>query len=109
MNGILDPIPMQPTRRPSGPGPLCGKSRRRSRTMDVMAMRENIRKMLRKAGDAGLVCLILVAAAACGLEPDPPPAFDRSDFGGTGDKMAQCMAFASQSYCEQEIWGGNER
>jgi hypothetical protein len=51
---------------------------------------------------------MLVAIVGCGLQPDPPPTFDRSDFSGTGDKMAACMAFASQSYCQREIWGGNE-
>ena len=75
----------------------------------MMAMRAPYRKTLRTAGEVSLVCLMLGAAAACGLQPDPPPTFDRSEFSGTGDRMAQCMQFASQSYCEQEIWGGNER
>jgi hypothetical protein len=57
----------------------------------------------------GVVALLVPAAAGCGLQPDPPPQFDRSDFSGTGDRMAACMQFASQSYCEQEVWGGNER
>lgn len=61
------------------------------------------------AGCIGIAGLVLVATAGCGLQPDPPPAFDRSDFSGTGDKMAECMRFGSQSYCEREIWGGNEQ
>jgi hypothetical protein len=61
------------------------------------------------ASGIGAACLVLVGTAACELQPDPPPTFYRSDFSGTGDKMAECMAFASQSYCEREIWGGNEQ
>lgn len=56
---------------------------------------------------AGALAIVL-AAAGCGLQPDPPPQFNQADFSGTGDKMAACMKFASQSYCEREIWGGNE-
>lgn len=48
-------------------------------------------------------------AGACGLQPDPPPSVPREAFGGTGDLMARCMAYASQSYCEAETWGGNTR
>ena len=51
---------------------------------------------------------MVLAISGCGLQPDPPPQFSQSDFNGTGDKMAACMQFASQSYCEREIWGGNE-
>lgn len=61
------------------------------------------------AGGAALAFAALFALAGCGLQPDPPPQFDRSDFSGTGDKMAACMQYGSQSYCEREIWGGNER
>ena len=56
---------------------------------------------------AGALAIVL-ATAACGWQPDPPPQFNQADFSGTGDKMAACMKFASQSYCEREIWGGNE-
>ena len=65
-------------------------------------------RMRRTAGGIGVACLVLVATAACGLQPDPPPAFDRSDYSGTGDKMAACMQYASESYCERQVWGGNE-
>jgi hypothetical protein len=71
-------------------------------------MSDRDRKTLRTAGGVGFICLMLAAIAGCVLQPDPPPTFDRSDFSGTGDKMAACMTFASQSYCEREIWGGNE-
>jgi hypothetical protein len=56
-----------------------------------------------------VACVVLFATAGCGLRPDPSPAFDRSDFSGTGDKMAACMQYASESYCEREVWGGNEQ
>lgn len=29
-------------------------------------------------------------------------------YGGMDDRMASCMRYASESYCEREIWGGNE-
>ncbi len=45
-------------------------------------------------------------AAGCELHPDPPPQFESTNYGGEGDRMAQCMQFASESYCEQKIWGG---
>lgn len=52
-----------------------------------------------------IACVVWLAAG-CQFTPDPPPEFDKSDFSGTGDLMARCMQFASQSYCEQQIWGG---
>lgn len=60
---------------------------------------------------AGILAASLLAGslAACGLEPDPPPVVPTEDYSGTGDLMAKCMQFASQSHCEQEIWGGGER
>lgn len=61
------------------------------------------------AGAIGIVCLAIIATSGCGLQPDPPVAFDRSDFSSTGDKMSACMQYASESYCEREIWGGNEQ
>jgi hypothetical protein len=56
----------------------------------------------------GLLVLSLTIAG-CGLTPDPPQQVDRSDYSGTGDLMAKCMQYASQSYCEREIWGGGEQ
>jgi hypothetical protein len=64
-----------------------------------------MRAVFRRAGVAGALLLV----TACGLRPDPPPSFPVSAFGGTGDLMARCMQYASQSYCEQDIWGGDER
>jgi hypothetical protein len=53
---------------------------------------------------------LLVAASGCsGSNSSPPPQIPQSAYSGTGDLMAQCMQYASQSYCEREIWGGNER
>lgn len=57
------------------------------------------------AGVAAFLAVLL--AAGCGLRPDPPPRLPVEAFGGTGDIMARCMAYASQSYCENETWGGN--
>ena len=60
-------------------------------------------------------CAIVVAAlmlspvGGCGLQPTPPPQFDYADFGGTGDLMTKCMQYASQWYCERQIWGGRGR
>ncbi len=62
-------------------------------------------KILAKALSAGL----LLTAAGCGLKPDPPPEIPASAYGGTGAEMAKCMQFASESYCEQQTWGGDER
>lgn len=56
---------------------------------------------------SGIVAFSLMLAG-CGLHPDPPPSFPVTAFGGTGDLMARCMQYASQSYCEQSIWGGDE-
>jgi hypothetical protein len=55
------------------------------------------------------VALALFLVAGCGLQSDPPPSFPITDFGGTGDLMARCMQYASESYCEREVWGGNEQ
>jgi hypothetical protein len=62
-----------------------------------------------KPGGLLLALVLGLMAAGCGLKPDPPPQFPVEAFGGTGDLMSRCMAYASQSYCEQEIWGGNTR
>lgn len=53
-----------------------------------------------------LAMLLAAVVAGCGLKPDPPPQFAPSDFSGMGTEMAKCMQYASQSYCEQAIWGG---
>ncbi len=55
------------------------------------------------------VTSLLLLLAGCGLQPDPPPTLPITAYSGTGDLMASCMQYASESYCEQEIWGGNER
>ncbi len=55
---------------------------------------------------AAVVAMLAGLAAGCGLQPDPPPQIPASAYGGEGDRMAQCMEFASESYCEQKIWGG---
>ncbi|MBK8209519.1 MAG: hypothetical protein IPK78_05645 [Rhodospirillales bacterium] len=65
--------------------------------------------MRRREGGIGAALLAIIATSGCALQPDQPAAFDRSDFSGTGDKMAACMQYASESYCEREIWGGNEQ
>ncbi|MFO1128873.1 MAG: hypothetical protein U1E66_10650 [Rhodospirillales bacterium] len=62
-------------------------------------------RSLRLAAAAGAILVL----AGCGLQPDPPPSFPITAFGGTGDLMSKCMAYASESYCEQQIWGGGER
>ena len=62
----------------------------------------------RQRASAAAAAVMVLAISGCGLQPAPPPQFSQSDFNGTGDKMAACMQFASQSYCEREIWGGNE-
>ena len=51
----------------------------------------------------------VVVVVACQLTPDPPPQIDKSAYSGTGDLMARCMQYASESYCEREVWGGGER
>ena len=65
-----------------------------------------MRAVFRRAGAAAAGALLLLAA--CGLRPDPPPSLPVTVYGGTGDLMARCMQYASESYCEREIWGGNE-
>jgi hypothetical protein len=51
----------------------------------------------------------LVTASGCGSNSGAPPQVPQSAYSGTGDLMTQCMQYASESYCEREIWGGNER
>lgn len=64
-----------------------------------------MRAVFRRAGVAGALLLV----AACGLRPDPPLSLPVTAYSGTGDLMARCMQYGSESYCEREIWGGNER
>lgn len=54
---------------------------------------------------AGLMALMLMA---CGSSPEQPLSIRKSDYSGTGDLMAQCMQYASESYCERDVWGGDE-
>ncbi len=60
-------------------------------------------KTLTMASCAGLLLL----AAGCALQPDPPPELPPSAYGGTGAEMAKCMQYASEAYCERQSWGGN--
>jgi hypothetical protein len=64
---------------------------------------------MRKTGAKTAALLLTSHLAGCGLQlqPTPPPQFDYVDFGGTGDLMSKCMQYASQSYCERQIWGGD--
>ena len=58
---------------------------------------------------AGALLLLLLGTVGCGLAPDPPPQIPQSAYSGTGDLMAKCMEYGSESYCEREVWGGNDR
>jgi hypothetical protein len=49
-----------------------------------------------------------VTLVACSLQPDPPPEFPLSAYGGMGDVMAKCMQYASESVCYQQTWGSDE-
>ena len=51
---------------------------------------------------------LLVAATGCGATLSAPPEIPKSAYSGTGDLMAKCMQYASESYCEHDIWGGND-
>jgi hypothetical protein len=62
---------------------------------------------MHKARRLAAVLMLLPLLAGCGLQPTPPPQFDYADFGGTGDLMSKCMQYASQWYCERQIWGGD--
>ncbi len=52
---------------------------------------------------------VVLLLAACGLHADPPPSIPITAYSGSGDVMARCMQYASESYCEREILGGNSR
>jgi hypothetical protein len=60
-------------------------------------------------GKGVIAVCVLVAASGCGANSSAPPQIPQSAYSGTGDLMAQCMQYASESYCEREIWGGGER
>jgi hypothetical protein len=64
---------------------------------------------MRTAAKVVSALFLLVAASGCGSNSSAPPQIPQSAYSGTGDLMAQCMQYASESYCEREIWGGNER
>lgn len=56
--------------------------------------------------------LLVVAgalAAACAMQPDPPPSIPPSAYGGMGAEMAKCMQYASESYCYRQIMGGGRQ
>ncbi len=53
--------------------------------------------------------LVLMLLTACGIHADPPPSIPITAYSGSGDLMAKCMQYASESYCEREILGGNSR
>ena len=55
-----------------------------------------------------VAALMALTASACTADRSPQP-IAKSDYGGTGDLMARCMQYGSESYCEREIWGGDER
>ncbi len=64
---------------------------------------------MRKTSAIAAALLMLSLVGGCVLEPTPPPQFDIVDFSGTGDLMSKCMQYASQWYCERQIWGGGGR
>ncbi len=64
---------------------------------------------MRTAGKDVIALFLLVAASGCGANSSAPPQIPQSAYSGTGDLMAQCMQYASESHCEREIWGGNDR
>lgn len=53
--------------------------------------------------------LTLITLAACETDSSQSRSIPQSAYGGTGDVMARCMQYASESYCQREIWGGNDR
>ena len=46
--------------------------------------------------------------AGCSLQPDPPPPIPPSAYGGMGDRMGQCLQYASESACLKQTWGGDD-
>ena len=63
---------------------------------------------MRTAGEALIIVSVLAAASSCGANSSTPPQIPQSAYSGTGDLMAQCMQYASESYCERQIWGGDD-
>lgn len=57
-----------------------------------------------------LMSAIMIAAplAGCSLQPDPPPQVQLSAYGGMGDRMGQCLQYASESACLKQTWGGDD-
>ena len=53
--------------------------------------------------------LTLITLAACETDSPQSRLIPQSAYSGTGDVMARCMQYASESYCQREIWGGNDR
>jgi hypothetical protein len=64
---------------------------------------------MRTAAKLVSALFLLVATGGCGSDAGPPSEIPKSAYSGTGDLMAQCMQYASESYCEREIWGGNDK
>jgi hypothetical protein len=64
---------------------------------------------MRTAGKDLIVVFVLAAASGCSANSSIPPQIPQSAYSGTGDLMAHCMQYASESYCEREVWGGNDR
>lgn len=63
---------------------------------------------MRTAGKGLIIAFVLAAASGCGTNSSAPPQIPQSAYSGTGDLMAQCMQYASESYCERQIWGGDD-
>lgn len=45
---------------------------------------------------------------ACSLQPDHPPEVLLSAYGGMGDRMGECMRYASESACLRQTWGDDD-
>ena len=45
---------------------------------------------------------------ACSLQPDHPPDVLLSAYGGVGDRMGDCMRYASESACLRQTWGADD-
>jgi hypothetical protein len=79
----------------------------------VKSLSSSVGRRCLLSGSAGvriLVAVILLAGATgCPVQVDPPPTVAPEAYGGMGDRMAECMQYGSESYCEREVWGGHER
>ena len=49
--------------------------------------------------------VIAVPLAGCSLQPDPPPQVQLSAYGGMGDRMGQCLQYASEVHLPQADLG----